>query len=320
MKPPFQITSPILNLVSSISEKIGKVKAIHLDKPSPELRRINRIKTIKASLEIEGNVLDEAQITAILEEKRVLGPEKDILEVRNAIEVYSRLGQFAPNSLSSFLSAHKILMNGLMDAPGALRMGSVGILKGSQVSHVAPPADKLHILLEDLFSYLKDSEDHVLIKSSVVHYEIEFIHPFIDGNGRMGRLWQTLILCQEYPLFEFLPFETIISHRQKKYYEVLERSDKLGHSTLFIEFMLTSINDALDDLLSHQSPNLTVDQRLSSFISSYPKDVFTRKDYMSEYRELSPATASRDMRRAVEMDMVEKMGDKRNTSYRILRR
>lgn len=320
MKPPYKITNSILLLVSSISEKIGEIKSVHLDKPSPELRKRNRVKTIKASLEIEGNSLSEDQITAIIEEKRVVGPKKDILEVVNAVKVYDNLKHLSPESLSSFLNAHEMLMRGLLERPGELRRKPVGIFKGSKVSHVAPPASKLDYLMKDLFSYMQESDDHVLIKSCVVHYEIEFIHPFMDGNGRMGRLWQTLILASEYPLFEFLPFETIIKERQPEYYDVLERCDRSGESTDFIEFMLLAINDALEELLNIQSPSLTVEDRVNIFLTSYVEKDFTRGDYMRIFKEISSSTASRDLRYAVEQGFVEKSGDKRNTSYKILKK
>jgi Fic family protein len=194
MKPPYELNNVILKLLTAISEKIGEVNAVHLHKPSPELRKRNRVKTIKASLEIEGNTLTEEQITAIIDHKRVIGPKKDIIEVVNAIKVYEELPKLNPNSLKSFLKAHKLLMKNLIDKPGELRTKPVGIFKGEQVAHVAPPAGNLDHLITNLFHYLKNEDDPVLIKSCVVHYEIEFIHPFMDGNGRMGRLWQTLIL------------------------------------------------------------------------------------------------------------------------------
>ncbi len=318
MKPPYKITNQILELLTSISEKIGEINAAHIDKPSPELRKRNRIKTIKASLEIEGNTLSEDQITAIIENKRVVGSEKDILEVINAIAVYEKLGEFKPAMLNSFLKAHKLLMNGLIDTPGKLRTRQVGIFKGSKVSHVAPPAAKLDFLMKSLFKYLKTSDDHVLIKSCVAHYEIEFIHPFMDGNGRMGRLWQTVILMNAYPLFEYLPFETLIKERQNEYYAALEYSDRVGNSTRFIEFVLTTINESLESLLTIQSRILTTGKRVEYFLSIFKEQYFTRKDYLNIFRDISPATASRDLRYAVKEKLVLKKGDKRNTEYEIL--
>ena len=317
MNPPYKINNTILNLITSISEKIGEVNANHLNRPSPELRKRNRVKTIKASLEIEGNTLSEDQITAIIENKRVIGPKKDILEVINAIDVYEKLPQLNPNSLKSFLKAHKLLMKGLIESPGKLRTRSVGIFKGNQVSHIAPPGDKLDYLMNKLFEYYNKSDDPVLIKSCVMHYEIEFIHPFMDGNGRMGRLWQTLILMKTYPLFEYLPFETIIKERQNDYYKALEESDKEGNSTKFIEFILKAINESISELLTLQIKLNTAKDRINYFIETFREEYFSRKDYMNTFKDISSATASRDLKFGFENKLLLKEGDKRNTKYRI---
>lgn len=317
MKPPYNITNKLIKLISSISEKIGEVNAAHLHKPSPELRKLNRVKTIKASLEIEGNTLTEDQITAIIENKRVIGPKKDIQEAINAIEVYEKIHEFNPTSLTSFLKAHKTLMKGLIDQPGKLRTKSVGIFKGSQVAHIAPPSGNLNHLMKELFKYVKNEDDHILIKSCVAHYEIEFIHPFMDGNGRMGRLWQSLILLKEYPVFEYLPFETIIKQRQQEYYDVLEKADKEGKSTKFIEFILEAINESLGDLLKVQTKNLTSEDRIDYFLSTFKQQTFTRKDYLIIFKNISSATASRDLKLAVENKLLTKEGDKRATVYRV---
>lgn len=317
MKPPYEITNTILKLLTSIAEKLGEAQAKHLNRPSPELRKRNRVKTIKASLEIEGNTLSEDQITAIIDHKRVLGPKKEITEVVNAIEVYDKLNELKPTSLKSFLHAHNLLMRGLIDSAGKLRTRQVGIFKGEKVSHIAPPADKLDYLMKELFGYLKNSDDPALIKSSVVHYEIEFIHPFMDGNGRMGRLWQTLILMKEYPLFEYLPFETIIKERQNEYYHVLEVSDKEGKSTKFIEFILTAINDSLDEVLSHQKKLHTSKDRIEYFIEVFKAAYFSRKDYLSVFKDISTSTASRDLKYGIDHGLLAKEGDKRNTMYQV---
>ena len=317
MKPPYELTNQILKSLTAISEKIGEVNAAHLHKPSPELRKRNRVKTIKASLEIEGNTLTEDQITSIIENKRVIGSKKDILEVVNAIKVYDELPNFNPNSLKSFLKAHKLLMNDLIVAPGKLRTRPVGIFKGEYVSHIAPPAGNVNFLMKELFKYLKNEDDPVLIKSCVVHYEIEFIHPFMDGNGRMGRLWQTLILMKAYPIFEYLPFETIIKARQNVYYDVLEKSDKEGKSTQFIAFILGAIDESLEELLKLQNRILTYEDRMDYFISVYREEFFTRKDYMNIFRNISSSTASRDLKSGIEQQLISKIGDKRTTKYKI---
>ncbi len=316
MKPPYKITVKILKLVALISEKIGEVNSAHLHKPPTELRKKNRIKTIHSSLEIEGNTLTIEQVTSIIEKKRVIGPRKEILEVKNAIAVYDYLDKLNPFKFESFCEAHGKLMNGLVESAGKIRNQSVGIVKGTEIAHIAPRGEMIKPLLSDLFDYLKNDDDLILIKSCVFHYEVEFIHPFIDGNGRMGRLWQTLILKESYPVFEFLPIETLIKKRQEEYYESLGKSDNAGESTAFIEFMLEIILESLEELLNIQNVNLTNIDRINLFKSVVKDDYFTRKEYLKNFREISSATASRDLSYAVENGVIDKFGDKNKTRYR----
>ena len=315
MKPPYQITDNILKLVVAISERLGEIKATHLYKPPTELRKKNRIKTIQSSLEIEGNKLTEEQITALLDDKRVIAPQKDILEVQNAIKVYGQLRTLNPNKLTDLEKAHAILMRGLIEDAGKLRTKNVGIVKGAKVEHLAPGGDIVKGLMNDLFDYLKTDKDILLIKSCVFHYEFEFIHPFLDGNGRMGRLWQTLILMQQYPVFEFLPVESLIKENQEEYYKVLSMSDKSGHSTPFIEFMLNIILQALGNLLKTQNRTLATQDRIELYKDIIKDNQFSRKDYLQNFKDISQATASRDLKWAVEQQMLSKTGDKRLTKY-----
>ena len=315
MKPPYSITPEILALVSSISQKIGEANAKHLIRQNPKLRKQNKIKTIHSTLGIEGNSLSEKQITALIENKRVAGPEKDILEVLNALNVYKELKQFRVHSERDFLKAHKLLLSGLIVKPGAYRDKGVGIVTGSIVKHLAPPHHNVKFLMADLFEYLKSDSDLVLIKSCVFHYEMEFIHPFIDGNGRMGRLWQTLILMSEYPLFEFLPFETLIAKNQKDYYRALSASDKEGSSTKFIVFMLKIIDESLLLLLDNGTRKLNESERLEIFLEQNP-NTFTRKDYLKHFSDISAATASRDLKSGVEQNLIKMIGDKKTASYK----
>ncbi|WP_299056605.1 Fic family protein [uncultured Polaribacter sp.] len=316
MKPPYEITPSILKLITSISEKIGVVNANFLNKPSPKLRKQNRIKTIHSSLKIEGNTLTEEQITALLEKKRVIGPKKDVLEVLNAIKIYENLENYNPSNEKSFLKAHQNLMEGLIENFGKYRNQSVGIVKGSKVAHLAPPFRNVPYLMKDLFEYLKKSDEIELIKSCVFHYEMEFIHPFLDGNGRMGRLWQTLILMEKYPIFEFLPFETLISKDQEKYYKSLAESDKSGKSTKFIEYMLNVINISISELLNFNNRTLNEKDRLEYYVSLNINE-FSRKDYMDIFKDISSATASRDLKKGAELDLFEKIGEKNKTIYRL---
>lgn len=318
MKPPYRITPKILALVVSVSEKLGEVKTAYLNQPPAELRRQNRIKTIQSSLEIEGNTMTVEQITALINNKHVLAPQKDIQEVKNAIKVYDQLDKYKAYSLRSLCQAHKLLMAGLVDNAGELRKRSVGIAKGSVIAHVAPPPHLVKGQLEELLRYAKNDDDILLIKSCVFHYEFEFIHPFLDGNGRMGRLWQTVLLRQEYPVFDYLPIETLIKKTQKEYYDTLAKCDSQGESTLFIEYMLTIINEALEELLSSQSVNLIGEDRIKLFKSIIKDQLFSRKDYMRHFKDISSATASRDLREAAENEILKKKGDGRLTVYRFI--
>ncbi len=315
MKPPYQITDKILALVASISENIGEINATHLYKPTTELRKKNRIKTIQSSLEIEGNTLTEEQITALLEDKRVIAPKKDILEVQNAIKVYDLLNQFNPYQLKDLEKAHGILMHGLIENAGKLRTTNVGIIKGSKVEHIAPSGAMIKGLMIDLFDYLKKDTDLILIKSCVFHYEFEFIHPFVDGNGRMGRLWQTLLLMQKYPVFEFLPVESLIKQKQEEYYAKLSESDKKGNSTPFIEFMLGIIHKALEELLQSQNKTLRTEDRIALFKEKIGQKTFTRKEYLQSFKNISAPTASRDLKWAVEQGIIEKQGSVNQSCY-----
>ena len=315
MKPPYTITAEILHSISSIAEKIGAINAAHLQNPRAELRKANRIKTIQSSLEIEGNTLNTEQVTALFENKKVLAPEKDILEVKNAITVYDQMEKFDPISFNSFLMAHAVIMKGLISSAGKLRTKNVGIVKGSQLTHLAPPSNMVKALLNDLFGYLKKDKDPILLKSCVFHYELEFIHPFSDGNGRMGRLWQTVLLKQYNPVFANLPVETIIKKRQVDYYNALSNADKEGNSTGFIEFMLSLIDEALEQVLSAQQPVLSGVERIEIFRSIIREQSFSRKEYMRHFKEISAPTASRDLKFALEKGLVKKLGDKRTTIY-----
>ena len=315
MKPPYIITRKILELVASISEKIGEINANHLYKPNTELRKKNRIRTIQSSLEIEGNTLTEEQITSLLENKRIIAPAKDILEVQNAIEVYKDLKIFNPNTIKDLELAHSILMKNLVENPGKFRTTNVGIVKGSKVEHLAPGGTMVRGLMNDLFKYVNNDKDLILIKSCVFHYEFEFIHPFTDGNGRMGRLWQTLILMQQYPVFEYLPVESLIKENQGEYYNKLSESDKKGQSTPFIEFMLSLILQSLEQVLKSQNINLSAKDRILLFKEKIGNKKFSRKDYLQNFKNISSPTASRDLKWAVDENILVKSGEQRLTEY-----
>lgn len=239
------ITPGIVASVAEIAERLGRSAVAAESAGALRLRRVNRIRTIHGSLAIEGNTLSEQQISAILEGKPVIAPPREIQEVRNALLAYEHFPSWNPASEEDLFAAHAVLMTGLVERPGAYRHGGVGVMSGNQVVHMAPPADRVAILIRDLLAWLSRAEVHPLIASCVFHYELEFIHPFEDGNGRMGRLWQTLILSRWNPVFADLPVESIIHAHQQDYYRALADSNDKGASTLFVELMLGVIREAL---------------------------------------------------------------------------
>jgi len=315
--PPFKITSRALFFVAQIQEIIGELKAHTLIKPSEKLRRENKIKTVHHSLAIEGNSLSEEQITALLEKKKVVGPKNQITEVVNALELYDRLSDFDAPKEKDLLKAHGLLLRDLGNA-GKYRKGAVGVFKGSQVSHVAPSAKQVPRLMQNLFHFLsKDKETPWLIKACIFQYELEFIHPFEDGNGRMGRLWQQLLLMRQSPVFEFVSVETLIHKRQSQYYKVLEQSDRSGDSTPFIEFSLELILESLEGFRKEFRPEKPqARDRLDYALKHFGTRDFSRKDYLHLHPDLSTATASRDLAQAAEQKVLIKRGEKALARYR----
>ena len=247
--PPFEITSKIIELISKISEKLGEITSIQNNPLHIQLRKENRIKTIHSSLAIENNSLTIEQITAIINGKRVLGNPNEIKEVKNSIQAYDLLLSLNPYDENDLLKAHKLMMQDLVSNSGKYRVDGVGIFDGEKVVHVAPQAKRVPELMANLFEWLKTSDIHPLIKSCVFHYEFEFIHPFQDGNGRLGRLWQTVILKEWKEIFAWLPVETLIKENQKEYYNVLGVSDSVANSTKFIEFMLSIILNTIEEII-----------------------------------------------------------------------
>ncbi len=264
-QPPYIITPEILNRVAAISEAIGRLTVLTDQGKALRLRRINRVRTIHGSLAIEGNTLSEAQITAILEGKRVVAPPREVQEVKNALAAYDRFDSWKPEAEKDLLEAHRILMSSLIDEAGMYRHGGVGVMAGQQVIHMAPPADRVPHLMADLFGWLAATDAHPLIASSVFHYEFEFIHPFADGNGRMGRLWQSLILARWNPLFADIPVESLIFEHQAEYYQAIQESTSQSDSAPFIAFMLRMILDTVTTTAPQVSPQVTpqVDELLA---------------------------------------------------------
>lgn len=273
--PPYDVTEEMLELTSEIAENLGKLSNVDDLERLPRLRRVNRIKSIQSSLAIENNTLSLIQVTDVIDGKRVLGPQEDIFAVKNAFNAYKMLPDLDPFSLSDLKKAHGVMMQGLVEGAGKFRTNSVGVFDESgKVIHVAPPCDMVNGLMEQLFEWLKTSKAHMLIRSSIFHYEFEFIHPFADGNGRTGRLWQTALLADWKPVFEWIPVESIIKDHQAEYYHAIGLSTSEGKSNSFIMFMLGIIKKAVEELIrdtrSHQSHISSQVKALMSVIETYP--------------------------------------------------
>lgn len=274
--PPYEITDEMLELVSEIMENLGKLSGVNELEKLPRLRRVSRIKSIHSSLAIENNTLSIEQVTDVINGKRVLAPQKDIEEVHNAFNAYEKLNEINPYSIDDLLKIHGIMMNGLVKEAGRLRSGQVGVYnQDGKVVHLAPPADFVPQQLGQLFDWVKNSNANMLIKSSVFHYEFEFIHPFNDDNGRTGRLWQTALLASWKPIFAWIPIESIIKDNQEDYYNAITLSTSQGKSNIFIEFMLDVINKAIKDIITdtrnhynHINNRIT---ELMKVIESYPQ-------------------------------------------------
>ncbi len=318
-KPPFRITHNSNKLTFDIGVILGRYLGLNKPVPDPKLRKKNLVRTIHGSTAIEGNTLAMEQVTAILDGRRVLGEKKDILEIQNAIKIYRDIQSYKPHLQNSFLSAHKTLMNGLISRNGKWRNKAVGIIKGSRVKHLAPPAKRVPFLMSNLFSFIKKETKYLnpMILSSVFHYEAQFIHPFLDGNGRMGRFWQTLILAKWNQVFQYIPIEDLVRENQKKYYQVLEICDKEGESTQFIEFMLTIIKSEAESFINDvRVPKQSTKERLIIAIEQFGLKKFSRKDYMLLFKSISTATASRDLAMGIKLKLLSKTGDKAQSVYK----
>jgi Fic family protein len=282
-KPPYRITPDILHSIEQIGEALGRLRLSSDNVSLPVLRRGNRIKTIQASLAIEGNTLSLEQVTAVIVGKSVLAPPREIQEVRNTFAAYEELPNWSPYSRTDLLAAHGRMMAGLVDEIGRFRSGKVGIQRSGKMIHLAPPATRVPGQIDDLLVWLKKTDEHPLVASCVFHYEFEFIHPFQDGNGRMGRLWQTLILSKWRPVFALLPVEKIIRDHQQEYYAALSQADQVADPTAFIEFMLGAILQAIEEAIpgSDQESDYQSDQ-VMRLLRALRKSQRSTSDLMSE--------------------------------------
>ena len=319
-EPPFKITSQIIDLISQISEAVGEINSLDNSPRHLELRKENRIKTIHSSLAIENNSLSLEQITAIIEGKRVLGSSNEIQEVKNALQAYELLLTLNPYEEKDLLKAHKLMMADLVERNGKYRKDGVGIFDGNQVVHLAPPADRVPFLMSDLFEWLKNSDVHPLIKSCVFHYEFEFIHPFQDGNGRMGRLWQTVILKEWKSVFAWLPIETLIKENQVEYYNALNSSDSDANSTNFTVFMLQTILRTIKEIIETEKKitlkitvKITANQK--KILEAIKQNPFVTQEELSSIVGIAKLNINKNMKKLQEQGIIERVGADKNGKW-----
>ena len=310
-KPPFEITESIIDKVAQIAELTGRIYPVLDVSANPRLRRSNRIRTIHSSLAIEQNTLSLEQVTAVLNGRKVLAPPKDIEEVRNAYEIYGMLDSLDPYSVEDLLTAHGVMMRGLTRESGSFRTRPVGVVDDQcNILHFGTLPDYVPDLTMELLDWVRDSDLHMLIKSCVFHYEFEVIHPFTDGNGRIGRLWQTLLLTKWREIFAWIPVESMIYDRQTEYYDAINRSNSNGNSTVFIEFMLSAVLEALTEAVESVGSSADVEEgelrwlKIRRFIKE--KGVITNAD-VRDLLNVSPATANRILAALVREDKIRKI-------------
>ncbi len=310
-KPPYTINSRIVHLISEISETIALLRYRTETVTLPMLRRVNRIKTLAGTLEIEGNYVGEEKITAILDGKRVEGTTQELSEVKGAIKAYAQIENYQYDKLDDLLKAHKIMTSKLLDDAGSFRAVNVAVGE-----HIAPPHTQVSTLMQQLFEWLGESDEHLLIKSCVFHYEFEFIHPFRDGNGRIGRLWQSVILMAHNPLFGILPTESIIRDHQEAYYEAIEGSTSAGECTLFIEFMLARILEAIEMVgnevgskVGNEIGNLTENQQ--TIINSMKSNPKVSAAMLAEIVGISKRKVEENVAKLKKLGLVERVGGTR---------
>ena len=322
-KPPFEITNRMIDYVAEIAELVGRLAAVSSLSANPMLRRSNRIRTIHGSLAIEQNTLSLEQVTAVLNGKHVLAPPKDIAEVKNAYEIYERLDELDPYSVDDLLTAHGIMTRGLMEESGIFRTHPVGVVDSEgHVLHFGTLPQYVSDLVMELLDWAKTSDVHMLIRSCVFHYELELIHPFADGNGRVGRLWHTLLLSKWNPAFAWLPVESITHDRQQEYYDAINTSNDAGESTVFIEFMLSAIKASLMEAIN--TSDEMSDGKLDKAALRWNKiqEYLKTHDYIrnADVRELcgvSAATANRILSDLVEKGTIVRDREKSHWVYKL---
>ena len=326
-KPPFEITDRIINMLAEIVNKLGGIEATTDKKMNLLLRKASMVKTVNSSCAIEANTLTEQQVEGIISGKRIIAPPNEIIEVKNAYEAYVRMDEYDPYETSSFLKAHGILMKDLQEDAGSYRATDVGVYDRGKIVHLGARPQFISGLMTDLFKWAKGSELNPVIKACVLHYEIETIHPFSEGNGRIGRLWQSVVLCRYSDIFKMMPIETMVHANQQRYYDAIERSRDVNSSTPFIEFMLEMIlrtmeaftgdGNRLLNVKSEYLQNLSKNEKeiLRIIIGNFGTDSVITAGRLSEMTKKSDATVRNHLRKFTEEKILTASGDNKGRKY-----
>lgn len=316
MTPAFSLSARALRSIGEIERLLGRCDGLEVSAPQPKLRKKNRVRSVRASAAIEGNTMSEEQVSALLEGRRVVGAQREITEILNVNAAYERLDAWKPGSRVSLCAAHGVLMKGLAPDAGKLRT-TVGVFRGRKLAHLAPPAHLVFDHVTKLLRWTVRSEAPLLVTAIVTHYELLFIHPFLDGNGRLSRLWQQVVQASHHAVLRFVPVESIIRERQRGYDEALRASDRSGGATPFLEFSLGAMVSALEQFVTEVRPDVqTIGSRVDSARLKLGKRWFSRGDYLALFPRISTATASRDLAGAVDEGTLQTRGERRLTQYR----
>ena len=323
-QPPYTITSKILKLTSEISELISDIKHIDKQYSTLKLRKKNRVRSITGTLQIEGNSFDEVKVTSVVNGKTVLGTTREIEEIKGAIEAYDNLEYYDYKNEKDLLKAHKFLMDALLNNAGKYRNTNVGVGGKDGVTHVAPPSNFVPQLMGDIFEWLNITDEHLLVVSCIFHYEFEFIHPFNDGNGRVGRLWQTVILKSFKDIFAYIPIESMVRNHQNDYYKALEESGTIGESTPFIEFMLEIINKSLKEYIRESERNVPLKvpknvplKRLDKIINLMKKDKDVTVLELAHKLDVTDKTVKRDIAKLKNENKIVRVGSLKSGHWEI---
>ncbi len=321
-KPPYTITSKILKTVSDIIELVSELNHVKKELSAPKLRKKNRIKSITGTLQIEGNSLNEEKVTNVINGKTVLGTLREIGEVKGAIEAYDYLEKYNYKKEKDLLLAHKFLLQNILNNAGNYRCSNVGIGGKDSITHVAPPPNIVPQLMSDLLEWLKNTDEHLIVTSCVFHYEFEFIHPFNDGNGRVGRLWQSVILNQYKNIFSAIPIESVVRENQENYYKALEEAGSIGESTPFIEYMLEIILKTLKNVKKDNVPknvpkNVPL-KRLDKIVNIIKKDNNITLLELANKLGVTDKTIKRDISKLKKANKIVRVGSLKSGHWKIL--